>query len=51
MLERLCPYIGRPAVSEKRSSLTANGNVRCGLKTSYRGGTTHVIFEPLDSIA
>ena len=27
-LERLCRYISRPAVSEKRLSLTANGNVR-----------------------
>ena len=41
----------RPAVSEKRLSLTANGNVRYQLKTPYRDGTTHVIFEPLDFIA
>jgi hypothetical protein len=27
-LERLCRYIARPAVSEKRLSLTADGNVR-----------------------
>jgi hypothetical protein len=27
-LERLCKYISRPAVSEKRLSLTANGQVR-----------------------
>lgn len=27
-LERLCRYISRPAVSEKRLSLTPNGNVR-----------------------
>ena len=33
------------------SSLTANGNVRYQLKTPYRDGTTHVIFEPLDFIA
>ncbi len=50
-LERLCRYIARPAVSEKRLSLTANGNVRYQLKTPYRDGTTHVIFEPLDFIA
>ena len=50
-LERLCPYISRPAVSEKRLSLTSNGNVRYQLKTPYRDGTTHVIFEPLDFIA
>ena len=49
-LERLCRYISRPAVSEKRLSLTANGNVRYQLKTPYRDGTIYVIFEPLDFI-
>jgi hypothetical protein len=37
-------------VSEKRLSLTPNGNVGCQLKTPYRDGTTHVIFQPLDVI-
>lgn len=32
-LERLCRYICRPAVSERRLSLTPNGNVRYELKT------------------
>lgn len=32
-LERLCRYISRPAISEKRLSLTPNGNVRYQLKT------------------
>jgi hypothetical protein len=50
-LERLCRYISRPAVSQKRLSLTPNGNIRYQLKTPYRDGTTHVIFEPLDFIA
>ncbi len=50
-LERLSRYISRPAVSEKCLSLTPNGNVRHLLKTPYRDGTTHVIFEPLDFIA
>lgn len=50
-LERLCRYISRPTVSEKRLSLTPNGNIRYQLKTPYRDGTTHVIFEPLDFIA
>ena len=50
-LERLCRYIARPAVSEKRLSLTSQGQVRYELKTPYRDGTTHVIFEPLDFIA
>ena len=50
-LERLCRYVSRPAVSEKRLALTSNGNIRYQLKTPYRDGTTHVIFEPLDFIA
>ena len=50
-LERLCRYISRPAVAEKRLSLTPSGNVRYQLKTPYRDGTTHVIFEPLDFVA
>jgi hypothetical protein len=45
-LERLCRYISRPAVSEKRLSLTSAGNICYQLKTAYRDGTTHVIFEP-----
>jgi hypothetical protein len=55
-LGRLCRYISRPAVSEKRlsltsMSLTSSGLIRYQLKTPYRNGTTHVIFEPLDFIA
>jgi ribosomal protein S27E len=50
-LERLCRYISRPAISEKRLALTTNGQVRYELKNPYRNGTTHVIFEPLDFIA
>lgn len=50
-LERLCRYISRPAVSEKPLALAANEQVRYELKTPYRNGTTHVIFEPLDFIA
>ena len=38
-LERLCRYIARPAISEKRLC-----KVRYELKTPYRDGTTHVIF-------
>jgi hypothetical protein len=50
-LERLCRYISRPAVSEARLSLTPGGLVRYQLKTPYRDGATHVLFEPLDFIA
>jgi hypothetical protein len=50
-LERLCRYVSRPAMSEKRLALTSNGNIRYQLKTPCRDGTTHVIFEPRDFIA
>ena len=43
--------LSRPTIAEKRLSLTANGNVRYRLKTPYRDGTTHVIFEPLELMA
>ena len=36
---------------KKRLSLLSDGNVRYELKTPYRDGTTHVIFQPLDFIA
>lgn len=35
----------------KRLALTHQGKVRYKLKTTYRDGTTHVIFESLDFIA
>ena len=47
-LERLCRYITRPAIAEKRLSLTNQGKVSYELKTPYRDGTTHVIFDPVD---
>jgi hypothetical protein len=50
-LERLCRYITRPAISEKRLSITPAGNIRYQLKTPYRDGTTHVVFEPLDFLS
>jgi len=50
-LERLCRYISRPAVAMHRLTLTSQGAIRYELKTPYRNGTTHVIFEPLDFIS
>ena len=50
-VERLCRYIARPAIATGRLSLTAQGQVRYTLKTPYRDGTAHVVFEPLDFIA
>ena len=40
-LERFCRYISRQAVSEKRLSLTSNGNTRYQLKTPYRESLPH----------
>ena len=50
-LERLCRYIARPTVSEKRLSLLSNGHLRCETETQYRDGTTHVIVQPLNFVA
>ena len=50
-MERLARYVSRPPVATERLSLTQGGNVRYALKTPYRDGTTHVIFEPEDFIA
>jgi hypothetical protein len=50
-VERLRRHIARPAISEQRLSLTPAGKVRYELKTPFRNGTTHEIFEPLDFLA
>jgi hypothetical protein len=50
-LEHLARYVARPPLATERLSLTEGGQVRCALKTPYRDGTTHVIFEPEDFIA
>ena len=42
-LERLCRYITRPAIAERRLSLANNGNVVIALKTPYDDGTSHVV--------
>ena len=50
-LERLCRYIARPAISERRLSISPQGRVRYQLKTPWRNGTTHVEWDPVDFIA
>ncbi|WP_291214331.1 transposase [Dokdonella sp.] len=50
-LEKLCRYITRRAISEKRLSISAQGRVRYELKTPWRNGTTHVEWDPVDFIA
>ncbi len=47
-LERLCRYIARPAISEKRLSLSPQSRVRYQLKTPWKNGTTHVEFGPVE---
>jgi len=50
-LEHLARYVARPPVATERLTLTEGGFVRLTLKTPYRDGTTHMIFEPEDFIA
>ena len=50
-IERLCRYISRPAIAVDRLSLTSQGSICYALKTPYRDGTPHVVFEPLDFMA
>lgn len=50
-VERLCRYIARPAVSTHRMERLLDGTICYELKTPYKSGTTHVVFEPLDFIA
>lgn len=50
-MEPLCRYIARPALAEGWLLRTAQGQVRYTLKTPYRDGTTHMVFEPLDFMA
>jgi len=49
-LERLFKYAGRPPLSMERLELLPDGRLRYGLKTPWRDGTTHVLFEPLELI-
>jgi hypothetical protein len=49
-LERLCRYITRPAIAERRLSLANNGNVVIALKTPYDDGTSHVVLSPMEFI-
>ena len=50
-VERLCRYIARPAVSIHRLERLSDGKICYEMKTPYKNGTTHVVFEPLDFIA
>ncbi len=45
-LERLLRYAGRPALSQRRLSRTATGQVRYRLRKPYYTGQTEVVLEP-----
>ena len=49
----LAGYFSVPAnpAGRRRLSFTAAGRIRYSLKTPWRDGTTHVVFEPLDFLA
>jgi hypothetical protein len=47
-LERLCRYASRPPLALERLAELPDGRLSYRLKTPWRNGTTHVIFERLD---
>jgi hypothetical protein len=49
--ERLCRYVSRAPLAQDRLTLSASGQLRYGLKTPWRDGTTHAVLEPMDFIA
>jgi len=50
-LERLLRYAARPPVAEDRLAQLPDGRLSYRLKTPWRNGTTHVIFDPLEFVA
>jgi putative transposase len=47
-LERLCRYLLRPPLAQDRIRLRADGCVLVELKTVWRDGTSHFLFEPIE---
>jgi hypothetical protein len=43
--------VTRPPLAADRLAELPNGRLRYRLKTPWRNGTTHVIFEPLEFMA
>lgn len=50
-LERLLRYAGRPPIAVDRLAHLPDGRLSYKLKTPWRNGATHVIFEPLEFLA
>jgi hypothetical protein len=47
-LEELVRYCARPALANDRLEKRADGRYRPRLKTRWRDGTTHLLFEPIE---
>ena len=47
-LEQLCRYLLRPPLAQDRLQLRADGRVLVTLKTVWRDGTSHLLFEPIE---
>ena len=50
-LEHLCRYLLRPPLVQDRLRLRVDGRLVLRLKTAWRDGTTHLVFEPLEFLA
>jgi Putative transposase len=50
-LEDLLRHCARPAISDERLSRTERGDVCLRLETPWYDGTSHIVYERLDSIA
>ena len=47
-LEQLCRYLLRPPLAQDRVQRRADGRVLVTLKTVWRDGTSHLLFEPIE---
>jgi hypothetical protein len=50
-LERLCRYLGRPAISEDRLSVLEDGRIRVAFKKAWSDGTSAAVLSPMDFMA
>ena len=47
-LEQLGRYLLRPPLAQDRVRLRADGRVLIELKTAWRDGTSHLVFDPIE---
>jgi len=50
-LERICKYVTRPPLAADRLAELPDGRLSYQLKTPWKNGTTHVIFDRLEFMA